>query len=96
MSLTSLEKCILDTLAYFQIFNFPITSWEIYKNLWKPTEQYSFEQVKSTLDKLYKNKILGTNEGFYFFKTKADLVATRKKSIYMHKIKLKKPKNRYG
>ena len=35
MSLTSLEKCILDTLAYFQIFNFPITSWEIYKNLWK-------------------------------------------------------------
>ena len=92
MSITSLEKCILDTLAYFQIFNFPLTSWEIYKNLWQPDKKYSFEQIKNTLENLSNNKILGTNEGFYFFKTKGDLVATRKKKYLHAQNKIKKAK----
>ncbi len=90
MPLSPLEKCILNSLAYFHIFNFPLTSWEVYKYLWQPTESYNFIQIIEALENLYTNKILGYNEGFYFFKSKENLIQLRKEKYIWAQNKFKK------
>ncbi len=88
----SLEKTILRTISYFNIFDFPLTGWEIWKNLWQPETNYSLNEVNFALDNLLNEKILGSNEGFYFLKRKDNIVFERKKKYLLAQAKIKKAK----
>jgi len=68
---TELEKRILKTIIYFDLFNYPMTSWEVWKWLinesGKPSSQVEFHEVLETLQQsqYLKNKIKIKNN-FYF------------------------------
>ena len=46
---TDLEKSIIKTIAYFDVFNFPLTTSEVWKWLYRPREKYTLQQVRDAL-----------------------------------------------
>lgn len=87
----TLEKSILQTLAYFQVFNFPLTAWEIYKNLYLPPNLTDFSAVLKTLNRLTPCT-LQTQEGFYFLPGQNQLVSIRKKRYRLAQKKIQNAK----
>lgn len=74
-----IEISILQTISYFDIFNFPLTSLEIYKNLYIFSEKISFREFLDILENslILKNEI--SNEaGFYFLKNRQNIISNRK------------------
>lgn len=57
-----MEKAILKTLIYADVFDYPLKSYEIHK--WLISKQSSFQKVQETLNKFKEYK------GFYFLKSK--------------------------
>lgn len=88
MSTSDLNKCILNTIHYFNLFNFPLTAREIGKNLWRPGTNIDFRRINSALNDLVKNKTLGMNEGFYFLKRKDNIVFERKQKYLLAQSKM--------
>jgi hypothetical protein len=62
-----LEKSILKTLEYSNVFNFPLTSLEVYKYL-IANKAYSYKQVKLGLKNLVKQKKVSKYGNYYGFK----------------------------
>lgn len=79
--MTDLEKSILKTLAFFDVFSYPLTAEEIFKWLYKPNEKYSLLDVKQALkeSKLLYNK-LSLVEAFYSLKGREHIAYLRKKN----------------
>ena len=72
-----LEKAILKTLAFFDIFDYPLTLVEIYKWLYQPDKNYQLSDVSQFLDsENLKDKISDKN-GFYFLKGRERIIQTR-------------------
>jgi len=86
----NLEKDILNTITYFDIFNFPLTSFEIWKNLYSKTSS-SLIDVLYVLDnsELLKSK-LDKKESFYFLKNREDIIDKRKNNYIISYNKYKK------
>ena len=87
MSLISnLDRAILKTIIYFDLFDFPLTAWEVYKNL---IYDYpvSFSQIKKTLKNL--KTPVSYREGFYFLQNREELIAKRKKKYLLADVKTK-------
>lgn len=59
-----MEKAILKTLIYYDIFNFPLKAWEIHK--WLISKKTNLQQVEKTLKKLGKGTSI-MNQGDYWF-----------------------------
>ncbi len=73
-----IEKRILFVLAYFDVFDRPLTGFEIWKWLYGPEENISPGDLLRVLEKSEKlNKIIETRDGFYFFRGRSALVAKR-------------------
>lgn len=89
MRLTTLEKTILNTVAYFNLFKLPMTSWEIFKNLYEYSEKTNLSQIKTILDNLVSSKTLEFSEGFYFLPNETDLISIRKKRYLIAQKKIK-------
>jgi hypothetical protein len=89
METSDLQKSILDTIAYFHLFNFPLTGFEVYKYLWRASRKYDVREVDEALEELCQNKILGFNEGFYFLKGKPNFVEKRKARYLLAQEKMK-------
>ncbi len=73
-----LEKAVFKTLAFFDIFGYPLTDWEIYKYLWvknSAKKNYSYGEVKQALSQTVGVK---QSSGFYFLRQDKNLVAVRK------------------
>lgn len=73
--LTETDKAVLKTIIYFDLFEYPLTCWEIYKNLISKN-QTSFQLVKNSLNNV--KTFIANNEGFYFLVGKQNLIAKRK------------------
>lgn len=74
--IVGMEKAILKTLAYYDIFNFPLKAWEIHK--WLIGSSASLKQVEKKLKKL-KEKLMINNQGDYWFLSdKRSLIKDRK------------------
>jgi hypothetical protein len=79
---SELDKRILKTLIYFDLFNFPLTSWEIWKWLLNDTGQKVFQvellEVIQALEQgeYLKNK-LTFRKGFYYLRGRDRIVEER-------------------
>ncbi len=81
-----LEQSILITLAYFDIFNFPLTREELFRYLWMPPRM-GFGEFVGVLDSINSQKFQ-TKEGSYFLSGRQDVVETRKHAAVITKQKL--------
>ncbi len=104
--MTSLEKSILSTLAYYDVLGRPLTGWEIFKYLiqsWGSSELLSHfsiaphnNRLKDVLETLGKspelNKLISQKNGLYFFKGRQKIVKQRIERQKMADQKWKKAK----
>ncbi|MEK7072331.1 MAG: hypothetical protein AAB969_02065 [Patescibacteria group bacterium] len=78
-----LEKSILSTICYFDIFDYPLTLLEVWQWLFTDSpinQKVDLLTVKKTLeDSQYLNDKLSFKDGFYFLKNRDDIVLTRLK-----------------
>lgn len=61
-----LEESIFKTIAWFSIFEYPLTVFEIYKWLWSPDKNYKLSDVYSTLNESswLKDRLVQRNSFF--------------------------------
>lgn len=83
MSLPPLEKSIFRTILYFDIHDYPLTAWEVWKWLYKPEgeeHERTLEHVEAALEssEVLQDHIERT-EGFYHLIGRSELVPERKK-----------------
>jgi len=77
--MTELEKTVLATLAYYDVFDRPLTAWEVFRYAIKTElKTISFVAVLEVLteSKILREKISHFN-GFYFLKERSALVGER-------------------
>lgn len=84
-----MQNAILRTIAYFDLFDFPLTELEVWKFLRKP-EAVSFSEVQTTLEELHETQKLETQCGFWFVSGRADHVRVRQERYLIAERKYKK------
>jgi hypothetical protein len=77
LTLSILEKNIIKTLAYFDIFSYPLTADEIFHSL--GINHTSARELKTLLDLLVDKKLLFQKNGFYLLKNDNSYIARREK-----------------
>lgn len=79
--MNDLEKSILKTIAFFDIFSYPLTASEIFKWLYKPQQKYLLSDVREILktSQILK-KELASKEGFYYIKGRDHIYLRRKQN----------------
>jgi hypothetical protein len=70
-----IKKSILCTLIYFDLFDYPLTAWEVWKYLYGISAEYI--DVANGLDELTAEGSVETRDGFYFLPKKNALVDVR-------------------
>jgi hypothetical protein len=70
-----MEKAILKTLIYADLFDYPMLSQEIHK--WLIGKSASIEQVEKTLKRLIKLKKIALKQGVYFLRKRSELINIR-------------------
>lgn len=79
--MNDLEKSILKTLAFFDVFSYPLTASEILKWLYKPQQKYLLSDIKAILktSQVLKKELV-SKEGFYSFKGRDHIYLRRKQN----------------
>ena len=72
----NINKAIIKTLAFFDLFDYPLTPWEVYKFLYKKPAKYF--DVIIALSNLVQNKKIETKNSFYFLPGKTEIYNVRK------------------
>lgn len=70
-----MEKAILKTLIYADIFDYPLKAWEIHK--WLIAKKASLTQIDRALKKLTKAKKVGFYKDYYFLPKRVGIVKKR-------------------
>lgn len=86
----SLESSILKTLAYFNIFDYPLTLVEIWRYLYQAQKTSLLEVEKILQESQNLREIIETQKGFYFFKGRSELIDKRLERYYIANKKFKK------
>lgn len=73
---TNLSNAILKTIAYFDVFDYPMTAIEVYKWLYQPDDEYSLDQVRDVLESEELSAVQAKH-GFYFLNGREDIITTR-------------------
>ena len=73
----AMEKAILKTLIYANIFDYPLLAHEIHK--WLIGKVVTIEQTEKALKKLVKTKKIILKDGVYFLKRRSELIEVRQK-----------------
>ena len=66
MELNPLEKSIVQTVAYFDIYRFPLSAFEAYRNLWQAPAGKSVVDVENALGILIEKEVIAERDGFFF------------------------------
>jgi len=85
--MNTLGTAIIKTLAYFDVFQTPLTSEEVHSLLWKETAPFS--QVKAGLDMLVEESKIEIKEGFFVLPGRTKIVDRRQMAIPLIDTKLK-------
>ena len=73
----NLEKAILKTLAFFDVFDYPLTLVEIYKWLYQPDKSYQLFEISQALASPNLEKAIAAEKSFYFLAGRQSLVNAR-------------------
>ncbi len=76
-----MSDSIVKTLAYFDIFNTPLTREEIYHWLWHGEAKWL--ELTDELNKLKANKIIEYKHGYYFLPGRMEIASARQRSVPM-------------
>ena len=89
--MSDLEKAILKTIAFFDIFSYPLTASEIWKWLYKPQRHYTLSDVREVLESsvVLKN-LLTSKEGFYYISGRDHIYLRRKQNNNLAERKFRK------
>lgn len=71
-----MEKAILKTLVYYDIFNFPLKAWEVHK--WLIGSSASLKQVEKKLKKLKQEEKIAGKGDYWFLSGRKGLIKGRK------------------
>lgn len=85
----ALQESIIDTLAFFAIFDFPLTATEVHDRLWNAPPGIGPSEVIAELEKLSKAGVL-TNGGGYFALENIEAARERRRGAHWlvaHKLK---------
>ncbi len=87
------RQSILKTLAYFDIFDYPLTKEELYRWLWSTGSadfKLDYTDFVGKLSKLVEREFLvGDKDGFYFLKGRKNTIAKRQSIIPILENKMK-------
>jgi len=72
-----LSKAIVKTIAFFDIFDYPLTVLEIWKYI-RSELPIKFEIILEVLDLPDLKELIENKEGFYFLKNRSDIIKIRK------------------
>jgi hypothetical protein len=72
-----MEQAILKTLAYYDVFGFPLKAWEVHK--WLAGKEATLVQTEKALQRLEKKLRAGSYKGYWFLPGKKSLVGSRVK-----------------
>jgi hypothetical protein len=78
-----MEKAILKTLIYYDIFNFPLKAWEIHK--WLIGKKASLQQIEKTLRRMGQGTSIKYQGDYYFLTGRKSLVKERQKKEQVSK-----------
>jgi len=81
-----LKQSILQTLAYFDIFNYPLTGPELHQYLWGCKKKINLADF---LIQLSNQDFLGFKDGFYFLHGREEVVAERQSLVKILEKKMK-------
>ncbi|MCX6763527.1 MAG: nucleotidyltransferase domain-containing protein [Candidatus Moranbacteria bacterium] len=94
---TELEKNILTTVTYYDVMDYPMTAFEIWKHLTLINEQgtvdskqYNLQDVIKELESENIQKFIEEYQGFYFLKGRKNLVSERLKKNKISQSKFRK------
>lgn len=90
LNITSLKRDIIRTLAYYDIFSYPLTASEVYHNL--RDNHTSLGQIKKELKKLCENQVLHCIGEFYSLNNDDTYIKRREKGNELAKKRLKTAK----
>lgn len=85
--MTPLERSIVQTVAYFDLFDFPLTYPELYRYLWQPPHTTTLSAVMVAARQLPQ---LIEHSGFVMFKGRETLAETRQQRYVTSELKFNK------
>ena len=80
------ENSIIQTLAYFDLFDHPLTKEELFRYLWNPSKGLSYEDF---LDKLSDLEYVQNKQGFLFLKGREKIITERQRRVKLIEEKMK-------
>jgi len=84
--MNSLQSSILRTLLYYDIFEYPLSSREVFEFL--PTNSVTYEEVQDELERLVQQGVLSVSQGLYAIGGKSGLLGPRRKEKELYARKL--------
>ncbi|MBU0577271.1 hypothetical protein KJ742_07045 [Patescibacteria group bacterium] len=74
----NLKQSIHKTIAYFDLFDFPLTAEEIKEYLYNYSKPVHIKEIKGTLDEMTEEEKLEELKDFYVLKGRGGIIETRK------------------
>ncbi|MFC1599057.1 hypothetical protein ACFL2U_03585 [Patescibacteria group bacterium] len=91
--LSFLELFIINTITYFDLFDYPVTLTELQDFIFTngmASQKFKLVEIKQILDKSLKlKKIISTDQGFYFLQGRQDIIDKRLNRYNISNLKFK-------
>jgi hypothetical protein len=83
------KNSVLQTLAYFDLFEKPLTAEELHRNLWNLERRVGYYDFLMDLQEMVENGSVETENGYYFFPGRSDLIQIREQRVRLVEKKMK-------
>lgn len=80
------QIAILKTIIFFDLFNYPLTNWEIWQYL---NLEISLANLEKEIKNLFDGGVLEEKDGFYFLPGRSDLINIRRERYNFANYKIK-------
>lgn len=84
-----LKQSILETVAYFDVYNYPLTASELYSKLWKYPRKLSYANFLQSLDDADALFPVVSKHGYYFLSGREQGILERHRALPVVKKKMK-------